>query len=226
MGKDISPATRRERAWLKMRAKGILERCERECNGSYHNYGGKGITIDPEFYGNFVDIARDLPGYRQFADIVLHRIDSTEGYTPENCVWMDRKAHRAMHSKERAKCPDFRSKFFESHWVKIQFDGKEYPSIKAWWRANCVAFGYLHVAKEYRRGVPLEEILARDKSYAKRKVSDILYQGRSYNSLIDWWEDNCEAVNFTWVQAMTGSGMSLERVCDADREASLSGFDW
>lgn len=65
---------------------GMKQRCDNPNNGDYDNYGGRGITYDPEweFYRNFL---RDM-GIRPDG-MSLDRIDNTKGYCKENCRWAD-----------------------------------------------------------------------------------------------------------------------------------------
>jgi len=72
------------RTWIAM-----LSRCRNENEPNYINYGGRGITVCPEWhvFENFYSDMGDLPFY----DAQLDRIDNEKGYFKENCRWVSAK---------------------------------------------------------------------------------------------------------------------------------------
>jgi hypothetical protein len=67
-------------AWRAMR-----RRCLNPTDGSFSNYGGRGITIC-ERWGTFETFFADM-GERPSPSHSLDRIDNERGYEPDNCRW-------------------------------------------------------------------------------------------------------------------------------------------
>lgn len=67
----------------------MVQRCENRRHHSYANYGGRGITVDPEWRRNFSAFLRDMGARpkgapRQFS---IERRDNGKGYSKDNCYW-------------------------------------------------------------------------------------------------------------------------------------------
>ena len=68
------------RSWMNMK-----QRCLNPRSRSYHNYGGRGITICLR-WRDFSAFVQDM-GERPSAKHSLERLDNMRGYEPGNCVW-------------------------------------------------------------------------------------------------------------------------------------------
>ena len=68
-------------AWQNMKG-----RCLNPRNGSYQNYGERGITICDEWLHSFRTFLDDM-GHRPSPLHTLERIDNDDGYNKSNCKW-------------------------------------------------------------------------------------------------------------------------------------------
>lgn len=70
---------------------GMLKRCYNPKSISYKNYGARGICVCDEWRSDFFAFEHWCfeNGYRK--ELQLDRIDSSKGYTPDNCRWVTPK---------------------------------------------------------------------------------------------------------------------------------------
>lgn len=71
---------------------GMHSRCERKSHSSYKNYGGRGISICPEWCGKdgFFNFKKWAINNGWVKGLSLDRIDNEKGYSPDNCRFATR----------------------------------------------------------------------------------------------------------------------------------------
>jgi hypothetical protein len=87
--------------WCSMR-----QRCNNPKTRGWKNYGGRGITVAPE-WGEFEAFSRwaETSGYA--ADLSIERKDNDAGYGPQNCTWATRK-EQSENRRNVKRAPDGR----------------------------------------------------------------------------------------------------------------------
>ena len=126
--------TRLYRIW-----RGINDRCRNPKAPSYNLYGGRGITVCPEWRTpqNFFDWAFDN-GYSD--NLTIDRIDCDKGYSPDNCRWI------TSDEQQRNKRNN----------VNITYKG-ETRCLAEW--ARITGIGEWDIKKRLRNGWSVEEAL-------------------------------------------------------------------
>ena len=89
-------------AWMSMRA-----RCLQPGHHDHKNYGGRGITICPE-WADFKTFLSDMG--EQPKGLTLDRIDNAKGYEPGNCRWATMKENQRNKRTNRLVMHEGRSR--------------------------------------------------------------------------------------------------------------------
>ena len=111
--------------------KAMWSRCRRPHDNSFHNYGGRGITVADE-WRSFEVFLRDM-GRKPARGYDLDRIDNEKGYGPGNCRWLPRRANLNNRRSNRV----------------IEYNGKR-QTIAQW--AECLGINYRTLNNRINRG--------------------------------------------------------------------------
>jgi hypothetical protein len=79
----------------------VKERCGNPKCPSFHNYGGRGVTLNPAWATSFPAFLAGV-GERPTAKHTLDRIDNNRGYEPGNVRWATRKEQAHNMRKTRS----------------------------------------------------------------------------------------------------------------------------
>lgn len=112
--------------WHSMR-----QRCFNPNNPSYHNYGGRGISVC-ERWDSYEVFELDMGPRPQ--NTSLDRIDNNDGYYPENCRWATRAEQNS--NKRDSTSVQYRGKTYTlmqlSNLLEMQFNTLRYRVTAGW----------------------------------------------------------------------------------------------
>lgn len=129
---------------------GMLSRCYYQKHIEYANYGGRGISVCRRWKNSFQNFIDDM-GFKPSGNHSLDRINTNEGYSPDNCRW----ATRAEQSLNRT----------DNH--RLEFNGRNL-TIKEW--SNETGFKMSTICNRINRcGWSIERSLTEKPINYKRK---------------------------------------------------------
>lgn len=126
------------RAWS-----GIKQRCLNPSNTHYVRYGGRGITICPQWVDSFEQFLSDV-GEAPSNALSLDRIDNDGNYEPGNVRWATRK----IQSNNRQRT------------LRTEINGEVLPLTEI---ATKYGVAYMLIFQRYKRGLRGVDLLAKQK---------------------------------------------------------------
>lgn len=126
--------------------RGMKERCYNENTVHYNSYGGRGIVICDEWTDNFVSFYNWAIQNGYSDNLTIDRIDNNGNYEPSNCRW----------TTQKEQMNNTRSNHL------ITFNGKT-QTIAQW--SEELGINYQTIQGRIRRGLPVPQILSKDKLY-------------------------------------------------------------
>ncbi len=84
--------TRLYRIWHTMK-----DRCHNPNHDSYKYYGGKGISVCPQWINSFIPFHQWAMANGYSDDLTIDRINSNGNYEPGNCRWVSMKVQNRRH---------------------------------------------------------------------------------------------------------------------------------
>lgn len=121
--------------------RGMLRRCFEPKSKIYKYYGGRGITVCPQWRKDFKQFCADM-GLRP-KGLTLERVDNNRNYTPENCCWATRKAQSINRRVTR----------------KVILDGKEYIASEL---AKAHGLATMTILVRVRAGLSYTSVVAKE----------------------------------------------------------------
>jgi len=120
---------------------GIKQRCFNPTHARYDRYGGRGITMHPDWADSFeAFFAYVGPAPTQDGDTSMDRIDNELGYEPGNVRWATRRVQANNTSQN----------------VRTEFRGKDMTVAEI---ARAVDIPYHQVGQRFRRGLRGEDLV-------------------------------------------------------------------
>jgi hypothetical protein len=117
----------------------MIERCYDINDISYHNYGGRGISVCSRWRRSFENFIADM-GMKPHPRMSLDRIDTNGNYEPSNCRWLTQKE----------QCNNKRGN------LKLEYNGEVLNQVQ--W-AERLGVPYSKIARHLKNGFKFNEIV-------------------------------------------------------------------
>jgi len=101
---------------------GMKQRCYNNNAPNYHNYGGRGIRMSPEWFYSYKKFYEDM-NPRPSPIYSLDRINNDGDYSKENCRWAD-PTTQVLNSRLIKRCPGVYYRKNQNAWL---FDSGKSP---------------------------------------------------------------------------------------------------
>jgi hypothetical protein len=131
----------------------MMDRCTNPNTAHWNDYGGRGITIAPEWkdFGGFYKDMGDKPIDKS----TLERLDVNKGYSKENCIWADWLT-QANNKRNN---------------VRVEYAGKT-QTLSEWGRELNLSLSL--ISYRHKQGWPVEEIFHGKKfKYTSKKLAEL-----------------------------------------------------
>ena len=124
--------------------KNMKKRCNSPYASEYENYGGRGITVCPEWSENFENFYTWAINNGWSAELSIDRIDTNGNYCPENCRWANISVQ--MNNTTRNHYIEYDGKTFTlstlSKYLMIPYNIVRYRISKCKWSVNQLISNY------------------------------------------------------------------------------------
>lgn len=122
----------------------LINRCYRQKDISYKNYGNKGITVCEEWRNDFMSFYNWSMAHDYADDLTIDRIDVNGNYEPSNCRWVNMTVQQNNRTNNRV----------------LEYKGQK-KTITEW--AKYCGLSYRNLYYRLKNGYTIEEAIEKPK---------------------------------------------------------------